>query len=125
MWASGDYPRSSSRRCSCRLGPELVRARGLGSGRRVLDGAAGTGNAALHAAEVAASERTAAVARGWQRAKATSPSNSRFAAIAGAPSNGWGNFTLMTLMRDTSSPSAATPPGTCSPAPTGATPRTG
>jgi hypothetical protein len=94
MWASGDYPRSSSRRCSCRLGPELVRARGLGSGRRVLDGAAGTGNAALHAAEVAASERTAAVARGWQRAKATSPSNSRFAAIAGAPSNGWGEFHL-------------------------------
>ena len=61
MWASGDYPRLASDLIAG-LGPALVGAAGLTSGDRVLDVAAGTGNAALAAAragaEVTASDLT-------------------------------------------------------------------
>src|SRR6185436_19499295 len=53
MWASGDYP------CMVEtwllpLGPRLVEAAGIGPGMRVLDVAAGTGNASLPAAQAGA-----------------------------------------------------------------------
>jgi SAM-dependent methyltransferase len=54
MWASGDYP-SMVETFLLPLGPRLVEACGIGSGMRVLDVAAGTGNAALPAAERGAS----------------------------------------------------------------------
>ena len=61
MWASGDYP-VMVETFLLPLGPELVRACGIGPGMRVLDVATGTGNAALHAAaagaEVTASDLT-------------------------------------------------------------------
>jgi SAM-dependent methyltransferase len=49
MWASGDYP-SMVETFLLPLGPRLVEASGIGSGMRVLDVAAGTGNAAIPAA---------------------------------------------------------------------------
>jgi SAM-dependent methyltransferase len=50
MWASGDYP-SMVETFLLPIGPSLVEACGIGPGMRVLDVAAGTGNAALPAAE--------------------------------------------------------------------------
>jgi SAM-dependent methyltransferase len=50
MWASGDYP-SMVETFLLPLGPRLVEAAGIGEGQRVLDVAAGTGNAAIRAAE--------------------------------------------------------------------------
>jgi len=61
MWASGDYP-SMVETFLTPLGPRLVEAAGIGPGDRVLDVAAGTGNASLPAAaaraEVTASDLT-------------------------------------------------------------------
>src|SRR5215212_319576 len=61
MWASGDYP-SMVETFLTPLGPRLVEAAGIGAGDRVLDVAAGTGNASLPAAatgaKVTASELT-------------------------------------------------------------------
>jgi SAM-dependent methyltransferase len=54
MWASGDYPKLA-RDLVAPLGPVLVEATGTGSGDRVLDVAAGTGNAAIPAALAGAS----------------------------------------------------------------------
>src|SRR5918999_1532291 len=54
MWASGDYP-SMVDTFLLPLGPRLVEASGIGSGMRVLDVAAGTGNASIPAAERGAS----------------------------------------------------------------------
>ncbi len=54
MWASGDYP-SMVETFLLPLGPTLVEACGIGSGMKVLDVAAGTGNASLPAAEQGAS----------------------------------------------------------------------
>jgi SAM-dependent methyltransferase len=54
MWASGDYPKLAAELVSP-LGPVLVEATGIGPGDRVLDVAAGTGNAAVPAAETGAS----------------------------------------------------------------------
>ena len=50
MWASGDYP-SMVETFLLPLGPRLVEACGIGAGVRVLDVAAGTGNASIPAAE--------------------------------------------------------------------------
>ena len=50
MWASGDYPTMVDT-FLLPLGPRLVDACGIGPGDRVLDVAAGTGNASLPAAE--------------------------------------------------------------------------
>jgi SAM-dependent methyltransferase len=50
MWASGDYP-SMVETFLLPLGPRLVEACDLGPGVRVLDVAAGTGNASIPAAE--------------------------------------------------------------------------
>jgi SAM-dependent methyltransferase len=50
MWASGDYP-SMVETFLTPLGPRLVDAAGIGAGQRVLDVAAGTGNASIPAAE--------------------------------------------------------------------------
>src|SRR3954451_3574301 len=50
MWASGDYP-SMVETFLTPLGPRLVHALPIGAGTRVLDVAAGTGNASLPAAE--------------------------------------------------------------------------
>ncbi|MGE2712699.1 class I SAM-dependent methyltransferase [Mycolicibacterium litorale] len=49
MWASGDYPRLAAELVAP-LGPVLVEAAGIAAGDRVLDVAAGTGNAAIPAA---------------------------------------------------------------------------
>jgi SAM-dependent methyltransferase len=61
MWASGDYP-SMVETFLTPLGPRLVGACGIGPGDRVLDVAAGTGNASIPAAatgaEVTASDLT-------------------------------------------------------------------
>ena len=54
MWASGDYP-SMVETFLLPLGPTLVEACGIGSGMKVLDVAAGTGNASIPAAEQGAS----------------------------------------------------------------------
>jgi SAM-dependent methyltransferase len=54
MWASGDYPKLAAELVMS-LGPVLVEAVGVGSGDRVLDVAAGTGNAAIPAAQTGAS----------------------------------------------------------------------
>lgn len=54
MWASGDYP-SMVETFLEPLGPLLVEAAGIGPGTRVLDVAAGTGNASIPAAERGAS----------------------------------------------------------------------
>jgi SAM-dependent methyltransferase len=53
MWASGDYP-SMVETFLLPLGPRLVEACGIGEGMRVLDVAAGTGNASIPAAETGA-----------------------------------------------------------------------
>lgn len=53
MWASGDYP-SMVETFLLPLGPRLVEAIGIGSGMRVLDVGAGTGNASLPAAQTGA-----------------------------------------------------------------------
>jgi ubiquinone/menaquinone biosynthesis C-methylase UbiE len=53
MWATGDYPKLASDLVSP-LGPVLVEACGIGPGDRVLDVAAGTGNAAIPAASTGA-----------------------------------------------------------------------
>jgi SAM-dependent methyltransferase len=50
MWASGDYP-SMVETFLTPLGPTLVDASGIGPGQRVLDIAAGTGNASIPAAQ--------------------------------------------------------------------------
>jgi SAM-dependent methyltransferase len=61
MWASGDYPQMVET-FLLPLGPRLVEACGIGEGMRVLDVAAGTGNASIPAAktgaEVTASDLT-------------------------------------------------------------------
>ena len=54
MWASGDYP-SMVETFLLPLGPRLVEACGIGPDMRVLDVAAGTGNASIPAAERGAS----------------------------------------------------------------------
>lgn len=86
MWASGDYPKLAVE-LAAPLGPVLVQATGIGPGDRVLDVAAGTGNAAIPAADTGAavvasdlcpellqSGRAAAVDRGanleWREANA-------------------------------------------------------
>ena len=53
MWASGDYP-SMVETWLLPLGPRLVEACGIGPGMRVLDVAAGTGNASIPAARAGA-----------------------------------------------------------------------
>jgi SAM-dependent methyltransferase len=53
MWASGDYP-SMVETFLLPLGPRLVEAAGIGPGQRVLDVAAGTGNASIPAAKAGA-----------------------------------------------------------------------
>lgn len=53
MWATGDYPKLATELVAP-LGPVLVEACGVGPGDRVLDVAAGTGNAAIPAAQTGA-----------------------------------------------------------------------
>ena len=53
MWASGDYP-SMVETFLLPLGPQLVEACGIGPGMKVLDVAAGTGNASIPAAQTGA-----------------------------------------------------------------------
>lgn len=53
LWASGDYPAVAAELIS-ELGPRLVAASGVRPGQRVLDVAAGSGNAAIPAAEAGA-----------------------------------------------------------------------
>ena len=53
MWASGDYP-SMVETFLLPLGPRLVEAAGIGEGMKVLDIAAGTGNASVPAAKTGA-----------------------------------------------------------------------
>ena len=53
MWASGDYP-SMVDTFLLPLGPRLVEAAGIAAGMRVLDVAAGTGNASIPAAKTGA-----------------------------------------------------------------------
>jgi ubiquinone/menaquinone biosynthesis C-methylase UbiE len=53
MWASGDYPRVADELIA-ELGPIAVEAAGIRAGRRVLDAAAGAGNAAIPAARTGA-----------------------------------------------------------------------
>jgi ubiquinone/menaquinone biosynthesis C-methylase UbiE len=53
LWASGDYPAVAADLIPG-FGPELVRACGISAGDRVLDVAAGSGNAAIPAAEAGA-----------------------------------------------------------------------
>jgi SAM-dependent methyltransferase len=70
MWASGDYP-SMVETFLLPLGPRLVEACGIGPGMRVLDVAAGTGNASIPAAErgasVTASDLTPELLEGGRR----------------------------------------------------------
>jgi ubiquinone/menaquinone biosynthesis C-methylase UbiE len=53
LWASGDYPAVAAELIP-EFGPEIVRACGIRAGDRVLDIAAGSGNAAIPAAEAGA-----------------------------------------------------------------------
>jgi SAM-dependent methyltransferase len=53
MWASGDYP-SMVETFLTPLGPRLVEFAGIGAGQRILDVAAGTGNASIPAAQTGA-----------------------------------------------------------------------
>jgi len=53
LWAAGDYPAVAAELIP-EFGPELVRACGVRAGDRVLDVAAGSGNAAIPAAEAGA-----------------------------------------------------------------------
>jgi ubiquinone/menaquinone biosynthesis C-methylase UbiE len=70
MWASGDYP-SMVETFLLPLGPRLVQACGIGPGMSVLDVAAGTGNAAIPAAqtgaEVTASDLTPEIMEAGRR----------------------------------------------------------
>lgn len=73
MWGSGDYP-VMVETFLLPLGPRLVQACGIGPGMRVLDVAAGTGNAALRAAaagaDVVASDLTPRLLEaGWRHAE--------------------------------------------------------
>ena len=74
MWASGDYPSLATDLIST-LGPVLVEACGVRSGDRVLDVAAGAGNAAIPAAlagaEVVASDLTPELFDAGRRQAAT------------------------------------------------------
>jgi SAM-dependent methyltransferase len=74
MWASGDYP-SMVETFLLPLGPRLVDACGIGPGMRVLDVAAGTGNASLPAAQrgaqVTASDLTPELLEAGERRAAT------------------------------------------------------
>jgi len=63
MWESGDYP-SMVETFLLPLGPRLVEACGIGSGTRVLDVAAGTGNASIPAAQTGASVTASDLAPG-------------------------------------------------------------
>jgi 2-polyprenyl-3-methyl-5-hydroxy-6-metoxy-1,4-benzoquinol methylase len=54
MWASGDYPAVATEMIP-ELGSVLVKACGIRPGQRVLDVGAGSGNAAIGAAEAGAS----------------------------------------------------------------------
>ena len=83
MWASGDYP-SMVETFLLPLGPRLVEACGIGPGMRVLDVAAGTGNASIPAAQaganVTASDLTPELleaGRAAPRPRASSSSGSR------------------------------------------------
>ncbi len=91
MWAMGDYPAVATEVIAS-LGPVLVAATGIGPGDRVLDVAAGSGNAAIPAAltgaDVVASDLTPdlvetgrqAAAGGRRRARrgrSTTPSTCR------------------------------------------------
>ncbi|MGZ4600663.1 MAG: class I SAM-dependent methyltransferase [Oryzihumus sp.] len=73
MWALGDYP-SLATEIIAELGPTLVRACGIGPGDRVLDVAAGSGNAAIPAAlggaQVVASDLTPELFETGRRAAA-------------------------------------------------------
>jgi 2-polyprenyl-3-methyl-5-hydroxy-6-metoxy-1,4-benzoquinol methylase len=60
MWASGDYP-SMVETFLLPLGPKLVEACAIDPGMRVLDVAAGTGNASIPAAEHGASVTASAL----------------------------------------------------------------
>jgi ubiquinone/menaquinone biosynthesis C-methylase UbiE len=53
LWAAGDYPAVAAELIPA-LGPRLVQAAGIGPGQRVLDVAAGSGNAAVPAAAAGA-----------------------------------------------------------------------
>lgn len=53
VWATGDYGIVASELVAP-LGPVLVQASGIGPGERLLDVAAGTGNASIPAAEAGA-----------------------------------------------------------------------
>src|SRR4051794_25306699 len=55
MWASGDYPRVAAELIA-ELGPVIVSAAGIRAGQRVLDAAAGAGNAATSAPARAGAE---------------------------------------------------------------------
>jgi ubiquinone/menaquinone biosynthesis C-methylase UbiE len=70
MWALGDYPAVAAELVE-ELGPVLVRACGVSSGERVLDVAAGTGNAAIPAAlagaDVVASDLTPELLKAGRR----------------------------------------------------------
>ena len=75
MWASGDYP-TMVETFLLPLGPVLVEACDVGPGQRVLDVAAGTGNASIPAAQrgatVIASDLTPELLdAGRRRAEAT------------------------------------------------------
>src|ERR671916_1546761 len=74
MWASGDYP-TMVETFLLPLGPRLVEACGIGPGMRVLDVAAGTGNASIPAAErgatVTASDLTPELFEAGRRRAAT------------------------------------------------------
>lgn len=64
--ASGDYPAVAAELIPG-FGPEIVRAAGIEAGDRVLDIAAGSGNAAIPAAEAGASPPSAAPSwNGWR-----------------------------------------------------------
>jgi len=73
MWAWGDYPRIAHDVVGP-LGPVLVAAAGIGAGQRVLDVAAGSGNAAIPAArtgaEVVASDLTPELVAAGERVAA-------------------------------------------------------
>ncbi len=56
LWASGDYPAVAAELIPA-FGPEIVRACGVKAGDRVLDIAAGSGNAAIPAARPVPSSR--------------------------------------------------------------------
>ena len=74
MWASGDYPKLAAELVAP-LGPVLVEATGVDQGDRVLDVAAGTGNAAIPAAKTGAGSWPATWSRDcWSTAARLPPS---------------------------------------------------